>query len=64
MEPCRNLVSGYQSGVPIIRTVIFGGVNWGPLFWKLPYIDMLPHAVLGFRVLGCRVNRVCRAAQG
>ena len=29
---CQN--EGYLCGVPIIRTEVFGGLYWGPLFWS------------------------------
>ena len=64
MEPCRKLVSGYQSGGPYNKDCnIWGCILGSPLFGNY-HIDMLPHNVLGFRVLGCRVDRVCKAAQG
>ena len=29
---------GTNLGVPIIRNIIFGGLYWGPLFWKHHHI--------------------------
>ena len=30
-------IRGTLLRVPIIRIIVFGGLYWGPLIWKLPY---------------------------
>ena len=29
-------IRGSYLGVPIIRTIVFWGLYWGPLFWETP----------------------------
>ena len=40
VTPCAKDISEIQFpvGVPIIRIIVFWGLDWAPHFWKLPVI--------------------------